>query len=95
MLGTAPSADPVVYEERDHSFYMGVSRSGDDKYIAIDENSTLSSELRFIPANQPPIFASKKPCHPADEVALQFILIPQALRLEAMRLLKYELPLVL
>ena len=32
---------------------MGVSRSGDDKYIAIDENSTLSSEIRFIPANQP------------------------------------------
>jgi oligopeptidase B len=32
---------------------MGVGRTGDDKYIAIDENSTLSSEVRFIPANQP------------------------------------------
>ena len=52
-LGTPPASDAVVYEERDHSFYMGVGRTGDDKYIAIDENSTLSSEIRFIPANQP------------------------------------------
>jgi oligopeptidase B len=53
VLGSDPAKDPVVYEERDHSFYMGVGRSGDDKYIAIEENSTLSSEIRFIPANQP------------------------------------------
>jgi len=53
VLGTDAAKDPVVYEERDHSYYMGVGRTGDDKYIAIDENSTLSSELRFIPANQP------------------------------------------
>lgn len=53
VLGTDSARDPVVYEERDHSYYMGVGRTGDDKYIAIEENSTLSSELRFIPANQP------------------------------------------
>jgi len=52
-LGTPAASDPVVYEERDHSYYMGVGRSGDDKYVVIDENSTLSSEMRFIPANQP------------------------------------------
>jgi oligopeptidase B len=32
---------------------MGVGRSGDDKYIVIDEHSTLSSEVRFLPAGQP------------------------------------------
>ena len=53
VLGTPAASDPVVYEERDHSFYMGVTRSGDDKYIAIEEGSTLSSEIRFIPANRP------------------------------------------
>jgi oligopeptidase B len=53
VLGSDVSRDPVVYEERDHSFYMDVGRSGDDKYIVIDEQSTLSSELRFIPAAQP------------------------------------------
>ena len=52
-LGTDSAKDPVVYEERDHSYYMGVGRTGDDKYIAIEESSTLSSELRFIPAHQP------------------------------------------
>ncbi len=53
VLGTDAARDPVVYEERDHSFYIGVGRSGDDKYIVIDEQSTLSSEIRFIPAAQP------------------------------------------
>ena len=53
VLGTDAAKDPVVYEERDHSYYMGVGTSGDDKYIVINEHSTLSSELRFIPANQP------------------------------------------
>jgi len=53
VLGTDAAKDPVVYEERDHSYYMGVGSSGDDKYIVINEHSTLSSELRFIPANQP------------------------------------------
>jgi oligopeptidase B len=53
VLGTDATKDPLVYEERDHSFYMGVGRSGDDKYIVIDEHSTLSSEIRFIPAAQP------------------------------------------
>ncbi|MGH8121882.1 MAG: S9 family peptidase, partial [Rudaea sp.] len=52
-LGTDVKRDPVVYEERDHSYYMDVARSGDDKFIAISEDSTLSSEIRFIPASQP------------------------------------------
>ena len=53
VLGSDVKKDPVVYEERDHSYYMGVERSGDDKYIVIDEQSTLSSEMRYIPASQP------------------------------------------
>jgi len=53
VLGTDPKQDPVVYEERDHSFYLGVGRSGDDKYIVVDEHSMLSAEVRFLPADQP------------------------------------------
>lgn len=53
VLGSDAKTDTTVYEERDHSYYMGVGRTGDDKYIAIDEHSTLSSEIRFIPASQP------------------------------------------
>ena len=53
VLGSDATKDPVVYEERDHSYYMSVDRTGDDKYIAISEHSTLSSEIRFVPASQP------------------------------------------
>jgi oligopeptidase B len=52
-LGADPKKDAVVFEERDHSYYMDVARTGDDKFIAINEHSTLSSEIRFIPASQP------------------------------------------
>ncbi|MBR0346253.1 MAG: S9 family peptidase [Rudaea sp.] len=52
-LGTDPKKDTVVYEERDHSYYLDIARTGDDKFIAIESQSTLSSEIRFIPASQP------------------------------------------
>ncbi|HEX6832066.1 MAG TPA: S9 family peptidase, partial [Rudaea sp.] len=52
-LGEPAAKDPVVYEERDHSYYMGVGRTGDDKFIEIEEHSTLSSEIRVVAANQP------------------------------------------
>ncbi|HRO28622.1 MAG TPA: S9 family peptidase, partial [Luteimonas sp.] len=35
VIGTDPKDDAVVYEEKDDSFYMGVDRSRDDKYIVI------------------------------------------------------------
>jgi oligopeptidase B len=53
VLGTDAKKDTVVYEERDHSYYLDVARTGDDKFIAIASQSTLSSEVRFIPASQP------------------------------------------
>ena len=52
-LGTDPKKDQIVYEERDHSYYLDLARTGDDKFIAIESHSTLSSEIRFIPASQP------------------------------------------
>ncbi len=53
VLGSSNTSDKVVYEERDPSYYMGVGRSGDEKFVMIDEHSTLSSEVRFLPAAQP------------------------------------------
>jgi oligopeptidase B len=53
VLGSDPHQDVVVFEEPDHSFYLGVGRTGDDKYLVIDEHSTLSAEVRFLPAHQP------------------------------------------
>jgi oligopeptidase B len=53
LLGTDAKKDAVVYEERDPSYYLDVRRTGDGKFIAIESQSTLSSEIRFIPASQP------------------------------------------
>jgi oligopeptidase B len=53
VVGTDPAADVVVYEEPDDSFYMGVGRTKDDQFLCISVSSTVSSEMRCIPADQP------------------------------------------
>ncbi|MGH8442888.1 MAG: S9 family peptidase [Nevskiaceae bacterium] len=49
----AKGADPLVYEEKDHSFYLGVARSKSDKYLFIALQSTLVSEWRYADAKDP------------------------------------------
>jgi oligopeptidase B len=56
VLGTAVAEDVVVYEEADDSFYMGISRSRDDRFICIEVHSTVSSEMRCTPAADPGVF---------------------------------------
>ena len=53
VLGTPASADKLVYEEQDESFYMGVGRTSDRKYICIGEQSTVSNEFRCTSAANP------------------------------------------
>lgn len=53
VLGTDAAADVVVYEEKDPTNYIGVGKTKSDKYILIQSSATLSSETRFIPADQP------------------------------------------
>ncbi|MFL6830310.1 MAG: S9 family peptidase [Sphingomicrobium sp.] len=53
MLGTPASADKLVYEEKDDSFYMGVGRTSDDKFICIQLQSTVSNEQRCTSAAKP------------------------------------------
>jgi oligopeptidase B len=53
VLGTDPKTDPVIYEEPDHSFYMWVSKSGDDRYVVISLSATVSNEIRAIDADNP------------------------------------------
>jgi len=52
-LGQPSSNDVVVYDEKDNTNYIGVWKSKDDKYIFIYSGGTLSSETRFIKADQP------------------------------------------
>lgn len=50
VLGTPASADRVVYEEADDSFYIGVGRTSDDRFVCIVSQSTVSNEQRCAPA---------------------------------------------
>ena len=61
VLGTPASEDRLVYEERDDSFYMGIGRSRDDRYICIGVESTVSSEQRCAPASDPTEFTVLAP----------------------------------
>ena len=61
VLGTPASADVTVYEEADDSFYMGIDRTRDDRYIVIGVDSTVSSELRYPPAANPGEFTVLAP----------------------------------
>jgi len=53
VVGTDPATDVLVYEEQDESFYTGVGRTKDDRFLCISVSSTVSSEMRCIPADQP------------------------------------------
>jgi oligopeptidase B len=61
VLGTPASQDVLVYEEKDDSFYMGVSRTRDDQFICIGVSSTVSDELRCAPAADPKEFVVLAP----------------------------------
>src|SRR6185503_3064429 len=53
LLGTPASADRLVYEEKDDSFYLGVGRTSDNKFICIFLQSTVSDEQRCTSAAKP------------------------------------------
>jgi oligopeptidase B len=52
-IGTAASRDVVVYEEKDPSNYIGVSKTRSRKFIVISSEATLSSEVRILDADTP------------------------------------------
>ncbi len=52
-LGNETSTAEIIYEEKDDTFNCFVYKSKSDKYIFIGSGSTLSSEYRFLLANNP------------------------------------------
>lgn len=52
-LGTNATADKTVYEEKDQTNYIWVNKTKSDKFILINSQATLSSEVRWIDANKP------------------------------------------
>ncbi len=53
VLGTEVSQDELVYEETDDTFSCYVFKTKSRKYIMIASSQTLSSEYRFVDANNP------------------------------------------
>jgi oligopeptidase B len=50
---TDVSADPLVWEQTDESFYTSVGKTKDEKFLWIASQSTVSSETWFADANDP------------------------------------------
>lgn len=46
----ATGPDPLVYEEKDHSYYIGVRKSRSEKFLFIDLSSVRQSEVRYADA---------------------------------------------
>jgi oligopeptidase B len=52
-LDTAASSDVLVYEESDPEYTVSVGRSRDDQMIVVMMNSSMTSEVRYVPADDP------------------------------------------
>ena len=50
VLGTPVADDLTLYEEADESFYLGLYRSRDERFLCLAISATITSELRFLPA---------------------------------------------
>ncbi len=52
-LGTDPARDALVYEEADETFSCRVGKSKSDEFLLITSSQTLSTEVRFLDADDP------------------------------------------
>ena len=70
VLGTDPKNDALVYEEKDNTYNVHVSRSKSKKYIGLNMVSSLSSEYRYVdaavPTEQPKVFQRREKDHLYD-----------------------------
>jgi oligopeptidase B len=53
QLGNTANKDVVAYEEKDPSNYIGVFKTRSKKFIMIRSGATMSSEYRYLDANNP------------------------------------------
>ena len=52
-IGTEQSSDALILQEEDPQYFVGVSRSRDRQVIIVTLSSSMTSESRWIPANNP------------------------------------------
>ncbi|MCD2317447.1 S9 family peptidase [Sphingomonas sp. IC-11] len=61
VLGTPVAQDKMLYEEKDDTFQMGITRTSDDRFVCIIVQSTVSDEQRCAPATSPAAFQTLAP----------------------------------
>ncbi|KFL29392.1 peptidase S9 [Devosia riboflavina] len=52
VIGTEQSSDPIIYEESDPGFFVGVGKTQNDKFIIIDAHDHQTSEVYLIDAEK-------------------------------------------
>ncbi|HUQ49962.1 MAG TPA: S9 family peptidase [Terriglobales bacterium] len=52
-VGRDPAQDYLLYEEKDEKFDVGVGKSRSHKFIFMESSSHTTSDVRFLPADQP------------------------------------------
>ncbi len=53
VLGSDPANDPVIYEEKDHSYYLSLLKTRDQRFIEIVQRSTETTGILVIDADHP------------------------------------------
>ncbi len=67
LLGSNPATDPVVWEEKDKSFYTEIGKTKSGRFLKIHSQSTVATEVRLIdaarPADPPLLFLPRERDH--------------------------------
>jgi oligopeptidase B len=53
VLGSDPADDSLVYQEDDEEFNLQLERSRSKKYLMIVSSQTVSTEVRYLPSDEP------------------------------------------
>ena len=52
-LGTSPEQDALIYDEADDAYFLSLSVTRSEAYILLSADSKITSEVRFLDANEP------------------------------------------
>ncbi|HET9590188.1 MAG TPA: S9 family peptidase, partial [Anaerolineales bacterium] len=52
-LGTDIAQDTLIFHEEDESYFLFITKTRDTAYIMTNHHSTLTTEMRFLPADRP------------------------------------------
>ena len=73
-LGADAAKDPLVYEEKDHSYFIKLAKSRSEKYLFISLWSTQQTEWRYADASDPNLrFKTVRPREPNLEYHVEHL----------------------